>query len=116
MSFLRCFAVLLPLLAFGCAPADEPAPNQAPTCTITAPAEGDAFASGAEVALEADIVDPEDGYLSIYWTSTASGAIADGASASVVLPDGAQILTVQALDDAGDSCDASVAITVGATD
>lgn len=115
MRLSRFPAPLLAAALAACAH-DDPAPNQPPTCAITAPADGDVFASGETVALEADVVDPEGGYLSVYWTSSASGPIADGASATAVLPDGAQILTVQALDDAGDACDASLTVTVGAVD
>ena len=98
------------LAASGCAP-DEVAENQPPTCLVTAPAEGSIFADGEEVALEATVTDPEGEYLSIYWTSTASGAIADGASTSAFLPVGSQILTVQGLDQHGNPCDDSVTVT-----
>jgi hypothetical protein len=106
------FVVPLALLlgAPGCAP-KEVAENQPPTCLVTAPAEGSIFSSGEEVALEATVTDPEGEYLSIYWTSTASGAIADGASTSTFLPVGSQILTVQGLDQHGNACDDSVTVT-----
>jgi hypothetical protein len=107
----RPVALILALLgAAGCAP-EEVAENQPPTCLVTAPTEGSVFASGEEVALEATVTDPEGEYLSIYWTSTASGPIADGASTSAVLPVGSQILTVQAMDQHGNTCDDSVTVT-----
>ena len=106
------FVVPLALLlcASGCTPEEVPE-NQPPTCLVTAPAEGAIFASGEEVALEATVTDPEGEYLSIYWTSTASGPIADGAVSSAFLPDGSQILTVQGLDQHGNACDDSVTVT-----
>jgi hypothetical protein len=109
---LPFFVVPLALLlgSTGCAPEDVPE-NQPPTCLVTAPVDGTIFASGEEVALEATVTDPEDEYLSIYWTSTASGPIADGAVTSAFLPVGSQILTVQALDQHGNACDDSVTVT-----
>lgn len=102
----------LALWLSACTGKEDPTDNQPPTCVITSPTEGQVFLSGTDVPLIADIDDPEDDALSIYWTSTASGAIADGAETSAVLPDGAQILTVQVLDDEGHACDASVSVVV----
>lgn len=107
-SLLR---LCLPLTLLACTGKEE-GENKPPTCAITSPADGAVFLSGAKVPLEAEVVDPEGQYVSVYWTSTASGPIAGGASTSAVLPDGSQILTVQGLDDHGDSCDASVTVSV----
>ncbi len=101
----------LPLSLLACTGKEE-AENKPPTCAITSPQDGAVYLSGAEVPLEAEIVDPEGQYVSVYWTSTASGPIADGATTSAVLPDGSQIITVQGLDDHGDTCDASVTVSV----
>ncbi len=110
----RFLFLVAPLVVLGCKSKETPE-NQPPTCSVTAPTEGEIFLSGATVSLEAEVVDPEGGNLSIYWTSTASGAIADGPSTTAVLPDGSQILTVQALDDHGNDCNASVAVVVDQT-
>ncbi|MSP55550.1 MAG: hypothetical protein EXR69_08105 [Myxococcales bacterium] len=110
--FVHGPALALALVITGCTGKDGPVDNQSPTCVVTSPLEGDVFLSGTEVSLIADIDDPEGDALSIYWTSTASGAIADGADTSAVLPDGAQIVTVQVLDDEGHACDASVSVVV----
>ncbi len=107
---LASSAVLL--LASACTGKTEPV-NTAPTCTITAPTDGEVFLSGADETLTADIADADgDTPTSIYWTTTASGPIADGAATDAVLPDGAQIVTVQASDGHGNDCSASVSIVV----
>lgn len=107
----RLLTFAVPAVLFACTGKDEPA-NEPPMCVITSPVEGEIFLTGATVSLEAEVTDPEGQYVSVYWTSTASGAIADGASTTAVLPDGSQILTVQGLDDHGDACSDSVAVVV----
>ena len=108
---MRTSLLWLPLGLLACTGKEVPE-NEPPTCLIVSPTEGAIYLSGTEVSLLAEITDPEGEYVSVYWTTTAGGAIADGPETSAVLPDGSQIVTVQGLDEHGESCEASVSVVV----
>ncbi|MBI3185284.1 MAG: hypothetical protein HYZ28_24360 [Myxococcales bacterium] len=115
----RFGAVLLALaLTSGCN-CGKPAvsPNEPPVATISAPAESSSFRAGTQVSLVAVANDPEDGPLdgdAVVWTSSLSGQLATGASASAALSKGTQSLTVTATDKGG--LTASASVTVNAID
>lgn len=91
-----------------------PPTNTAPTVSITAPASGSTFASGAEITFSATASDVEDGDLSsaIAWTSSIDGAIGTGASISAVLSAGTHTITASVTDSGNLSASDTISVTV----
>ncbi|RLQ22567.1 hypothetical protein DWB85_06155 [Seongchinamella sediminis] len=94
--------------------APPPAANTPPALSILLPAEGQQFALGAEVPLQASATDAEDGNLdaAISWTS-AGQVIATGPLASQQFEEGVHTVTAAVSDSGGESASQSVTITVG---
>ncbi len=104
---------------YGLVDADEAAPsgpvNDPPTVSITSPADGSTFDSGATILFEGTASDSEDGDLtaSLVWTSDIDGAIGTGASFSTTLSDGSHTITASVTDSGGKTGSDSISITVG---
>ena len=108
---------------FGLVDADEaaapagppPPPNDAPTVSITSPADGSTFDSGATILFEGTASDTEDGDLtaSLVWTSDIVGQIGTGGSFSTTLSDGNHTITASVTDSGDKTGSASISITVG---
>jgi hypothetical protein len=83
--------------------------------SITSPADGASFDSGATILFVGTASDPEDGDLtgSLVWTSSIDGDIGAGGSFSRTLSDGSHTITASVVDSDGRSGSASVSITVG---
>ncbi len=93
---------------------EEPG-NYPPTVTITSPADGDTFDSGASILFEGTASDTEDGDLtaSLVWTSDIDGQIGTGGSFSTTLTDGNHTITASVTDSGGKTGSDSISITVG---
>lgn len=111
-------AGLLPLAACGGdddGGMTEPPPNQAPTATIDAPADGNGYAEQDTVVLEGSGSDPEDGSLSgssLTWESSVDGELATGGSGTQVgLSEGDHTIRLIATDSEGVTDTAAVGIT-----
>ncbi len=105
---------------FGLVDADEaavpPGPsNDPPTVSITSPADGSTFDSGATIVFEGTASDTDDGDLtaSLSWTSSIDGPIGSGGSFSTTLSDGNHTITASVADTGGKTGSASISITVG---
>ena len=94
---------------------NKPASNTPPTATISQPADGVSFASGALISFAGAASDAEDGDVtaSLIWTSNIDGQIGVGGSFNTVLSDGNHTITATATDSAGASGSDTVSITVG---
>lgn len=92
------------------------AANSAPTVTITSPADGATFESGATIPFAGTASDAEDGDLTanLTWTSSIDGPIGTGGTFSNVLSNGTHTITASATDSGGKIGSASITITVGA--
>jgi hypothetical protein len=90
--------------------------GQAPTATITSPANGTSFAEGATITFSGSATDPEDGDLTgsaLVWTSSRDGQIGTGTSFTRNdLSEGTHTITLTATDSDGGSGTADVTITV----
>jgi uncharacterized protein YjdB len=90
--------------------------GQAPTATITSPANGASFAEGATITFSGSGTDPEDGDLTgsaLVWTSSLDGQIGTGTSFTRDdLSPGTHTTTLTTTDSDGGSGTASVTITV----
>ncbi len=109
-----------PHYGYGLVDADEAAgipENQPPTVSITSPADGSTFDSGATISFAGSATDPEDGDLtaSLVWTSSIDGPIGTEGSFSTTLSDGTHTITAQVTDTGGKSGSDSIGITVGAS-
>jgi uncharacterized protein YjdB len=93
--------------------------GQAPTATITSPANGARFAEGATITFSGSGTDPEDGDLTgsaLVWTSSLDGQIGTGTSFTRDdLSTGTHTIRLTATDSDGGSGTASVTITVYGT-
>jgi len=104
---------------WGLVDADEAAGapvNNPPTVTITSPAGGSTFESGATIDFAGTANDTEDGDLtaSLVWTSSIEvGEIGTGGSFSATLSDGVHTITASVTDSGGETGSDSVTITVG---
>ena len=89
-------------------------PDAEPVVTITAPADGATFDSGATIAFAAIATDAEDGDLSasLVWTSGID-PIGTGASFDAILADGTHVITASVTDSAEQTGLDTVTITVG---
>jgi len=103
---------------YGLVDADEAAPpgpvDEPPTVSITSPADGSTFDSGASILFEGTATDPEDGDLtgSLVWMSSKDGQLGTGGSFSATLSDGDHTITASATDSGGKTGSASINITV----
>jgi len=89
--------------------------NDVPTVSITSPADGSTFDSGATILFEGTASDTEDGDLtaSLVWTSDIDGQIGTGGSFSTTLTDDTHTITASVTDSGGKTGSASIGITVG---
>jgi len=91
-------------------------PNQPPTATITAPANGTTVTQGMNVTFGGTGTDPEDGALagaSLVWTSSRDGQIGTGASfATSALSVGTHTITLTARDSKGATGTATRTVTI----
>ena len=92
-----------------------PTPNDSPTVSITDPANGSTFDSGASILFEGTASDTEDGNLTanLAWTSDIDGPIGTGGSFSTTLSDGNHTITASVTDSGDKTGSASISITVG---
>ena len=83
--------------------------------SITSPADGASFNSGATVLFEGTASDLEDGDLTgiLVWKSSLQGQIDVGGSFSYILEDGNHIITATVTDSGDQTGSASISITVG---
>lgn len=90
-------------------------PNDAPTVTISSPADGFTFDSGATILFEGTASDTEDGDLtaSLAWTSSIDGPIGAGGGVSANLSDGVHTISATVMDSGGKSGNGAIGITVG---
>ena len=108
---------------YGLVDADEAAgvpstpTNTPPTVSITSPADGSTFDSGALILFEGTASDTEDGNLTaddLVWTSSIiDGPIGIGGSFSTILSDGTHIITANVTDSGNKTGSDSIGITVG---
>ncbi|TFB11335.1 hypothetical protein E3V55_03775 [Candidatus Marinimicrobia bacterium MT.SAG.3] len=112
-----------PLYGYGLVDADEaagsppPPSNDPPTVSITSPADGSTFDSGATINFAGTANDTEDGDLTanLVWTSSIDGQIGTGGSFSTTtLSDGDHTISAEVTDSGGEKASASIGITVGA--
>jgi hypothetical protein len=107
-----------PQYGFGLVDADEAAAgpaNEPPAVSITSPADGASFDSGATILFEGTASDPEEGDLtdSLVWTSSIQGQIGVGGSFSYILEDSNHIITASVTDSGGQIGSDSISITLG---
>jgi len=91
-----------------------PPPNNRPTVSISSPAPGSTFSSGAAISFSGAASDLEDGNLSanLVWTSSIDGQIGAGSSFSRVLSGGTHTVTASVTDSGGLTGSATVTFTV----
>ncbi|MCH8338800.1 MAG: S8 family peptidase [Chloroflexi bacterium] len=116
-------AGLDPQYGYGLVDADEaaaptgppPPPNDAPTVSITSPADDSTVESDATILFEGTASDTEEGDLtaSLAWTSDLDGPIGTGGSFSTTLSDGNHTITAEVIDSGGKAGSDSISITVG---
>lgn len=89
--------------------------NNPPTVSITSPAIGASFDSGAIISFDGAASDNEDGDLTggMVWSSDLQGQIATGGSFTALLSDGTHKITAEVTDSGGSTASGSTAITVG---
>jgi len=91
-------------------------PGEPPTIDITSPSPGESFSRRAtNIFFEADVVDPEDGDVTVTWTSNVSGLLDTGNPAAVFTGDmayGAHTITARATDLQGNSATDTVSVTI----
>jgi hypothetical protein len=89
--------------------------NAAPVVTITSPANGASFDSGALVSFSGTALDAEDGDLtaSLIWVSSIDGTIGSGGSFQAALSDGSHVITASVTDSGAGMGSATVDILVG---
>ena len=89
--------------------------NNSPTISITSPANGASFDSGAIISFDGAASDYEDGVLTgdMVWVSDLQGQIATGGSFTALLSDGTHTITAEVMDSGGFISSESTTITVG---
>lgn len=89
--------------------------NDAPVPTITGPADGATFGSGAAVNLVGTATDTEDGNLtaSLSWESDIDGSLGSGGSIFASLSDGEHTITASVTDSGNKTRTDSITVTVG---
>jgi glucose/arabinose dehydrogenase len=88
-----------------------------PTVTITAPADGAGFWSGATVTFQATATDPQQGDLAatVDWSSSRDGALGRGASLSVnTLTTGTHTITATVVGNAQQVATDQIVVSIGA--
>ncbi len=104
---------------YGLVDADEAAPsgpvNNYPAVSITSPADGSTFDSGATILFVGTASDTEDGDLTanLNWTSSRDGQIGSGGTFSATLNEGQHTITASVTDSGGKTGSDSIEITVG---
>ncbi len=90
--------------------------NTPPEVTISAPADGAIFPSGALISFSGFAGDLEDGDLTaaLTWTSSIDGTIGSGGSFSAALSENAHTITAQVTDAGGETGSDFISITVEA--
>jgi len=88
--------------------------NNPPTVSLTAPAAGSSFNSGASVLFAGTANDVEDGNrtANLVWTSSIDGQIGTGGSFTRVLGAGTHTITATVADSGGKTAARSVSVTV----
>jgi subtilisin len=91
--------------------------NTPPSVSITSPADGASFDSGASISFTGTATDTEDGELtgSLVWTSSLDGEIGTGGSFSKVLSAGTHTITAKVADAGSLEGSDTISITVVAT-
>ncbi|MBS3750703.1 MAG: S8 family serine peptidase [Anaerolineales bacterium] len=86
-----------------------------PSVSITSPADGASFDSGASIDFAGSATDNEDGDLTseLVWTSDLDGQIGTGGSFTAVLSDGTHTITAEVTDSGDNTGSDSITITVG---
>jgi hypothetical protein len=95
---------------------EEPTQNNPPAVSITSPADGSNFDSGATILFEGTASDTEDGDLTanLDWISSIDGLIGAGGSFSTnALSNGNHTITASVIDTGGKTGSDSISITVG---
>jgi len=89
-------------------------PNNAPTVSITSPADGSSYASGVTISFAGNATDTEDGDLttSLVWASDRDGQIGTGGAFSATLSDGTHTVTASVTDSGGKTGSASITVTM----
>jgi hypothetical protein len=89
--------------------------NNSPTVSITSPANGASFNTGAIIFFDGAATDNEDGDLTggMIWTSDLQGQIATVGSFTTVLSDGTHTITAEVTDSGGSTASESTTITIG---
>ena len=88
--------------------------NDAPSVSITSPANGSTFQLGASILFSGSASDTEDGDLtaSLVWSSDVDGQIGTGGSFSTALSGGSHTITASVNDSGGQTGSASVSVNV----
>ena len=89
--------------------------NDTPVVSITSPADGSTFDSGAMISFAGTASDTEDGDLttSLAWTSSIDGSLWIGGSFSATLSDGTHTIMAEVTDLGSATGNKSIGITVG---
>lgn len=90
--------------------------NSAPSVTISSPANGTTYGSGAAVLFSGSATDSQDGTLTgaLAWTSSIDGAIGTGGSFTRVLTSGTHTITAKVTDSGGMTTAKQISVTVDA--
>jgi len=88
--------------------------NAPPQVSINTPSDGAQFLVSDPITLEGQAYDDEDGDLSasILWSSDISGALGEGPTVTVQLPEGTHAITAQVVDSDGTAASANISIVV----
>jgi len=88
--------------------------NDPPTVSITSPADGANFDSGATIVFQGTATDTKDGDLTaaLDWTSSIDGPIGTAGAFSTTLSDGTHTITASVTDSGGKTGTDSISITV----
>lgn len=113
-SVLCGFSFPLAMVA-GTSPCEPEPINDPPLVSITTPADGSTFGSGATIDFTGTASDTEDGNLTgnLTWISNIDGQIGTGGGFSATLTDGAHNISASVTDSGGATGSASVSITIG---